>query len=142
MKGGQGTNGRPCPYPRLLTLISKFSSVPDRRVLDSLTDVYFTSCQNQPYAYFHENAFRRRLRDGEIPDYLVLAFVASAARYLTHEFFETRQKEAIETFAQAAWLIILRHVFSSEQGLDLCGVQATNLLAIIDFTGTYHQSRL
>lgn len=64
-----------------------------------------------------------------------MAFVATAARYSTHVYFENRQKEAIETYSKTAWHIVLQQVFSSEQGLDLHVVQATNLLAVIDFTG-------
>jgi hypothetical protein len=64
-----------------------------------------------------------------------MAFVATAARYSSHTFFENRQTEATETYAKKAWNIILQQVFSSEQGLNLHAVQATNLLAAIDFTG-------
>ena len=118
-----------------LTTSSKFSVVPALPILKALTDIYFASCQNQPYSHFHERSFRQRLKDGSLPEYLLLAFVATAARYSSHEFFENRQSEAIETYARTAWLIVLKQVFSSEQGLDLHAVQATNLLAVIDFTG-------
>jgi hypothetical protein len=64
-----------------------------------------------------------------------MAFVATAARYSEHVYFENRQKEAIETYSRTAWHIVLKQAFSSEQGLDLYVVQATNLLAVIDFTG-------
>lgn len=118
-----------------LTTSSKFSTIPTLPVLEALADVYFTNCQNQPYCFFLERPFRQRLADGSLPNYLLMAFVATAARYSTHRYFENRQTEAIETYSKNAWLIVLQQVFSSEQGLDLCAVQATNLLAVIDFTG-------
>lgn len=64
-----------------------------------------------------------------------MAFVATAARYSSHAYFDDRQTEATETYSKKAWHIILQQVFSSEQGLNLYAVQATNLLAAIDFTG-------
>ena len=109
--------------------------VPPLPVLESLAEVYFSNCHNQPYCFFLEAHFRPRLVDRSLPEYLLLAFVATAARYSTHVYFENRQKEAIETYSRTAWRIILQQAFSSEQGLDLHVVQATNLLAVIDFTG-------
>lgn len=119
----------------MLTLISKFTVVPPFSVLEALTDVYFADCHGQPYSYFIETEFRQRLHTGSLPDFLLLAFVATAARYSTHHFLEDRKDQAIETYARTAWNIILRRAFSSEEGLDLYVVQATNMLAIIDVTG-------
>jgi hypothetical protein len=118
-----------------LTSSSKFCLVPPLPILKALADVYFANCQNQPYSYFLESSFRQRLNDGNLPEHLLLAFAATAARYSSHEFFGNRQSEATKTYARTAWLVILTQVFSSEHGLDLCAVQATNMLAIIDFTG-------
>lgn len=72
-----------------------------------------------------------------MPDFLLLAFVATAARYSKLHFLEDCKEQAIEIYARTAWNIILRQAFSSDQGLDLHAVQATNMLAIIDFTGIY-----
>jgi hypothetical protein len=116
-------------------VFSKFQTVPPQLVLEALADTYFTSCHNQPYCYFMQNPFRQHLANGSMPDYLVMAFAATAARYSAHPYFEGRQTEAIQTYSKTAWHIILQQVFSSEQGLDLPAVQATNLLAVIDFTG-------
>jgi len=119
----------------VLIVSSKFSTVPPLPILQVLADVYFTDCHNQPYCFFLESHFRQRLADECLPEYLLMAFAATAARYSTHTYFENRQSEAIETYSKAAWHIILSQVFSSEEGLDLHVVQATNLLAVIDFTG-------
>ena len=119
----------------MLTVSSKFSTVPPLPILQVLADVYFTNCHNQPYCFFLEDHFRQRLVNESLPEYLLMAFAATAARYSTHTYFENRQSEAIVTYSKAAWHIILEQVFSSEEGLDLHIVQATNLLAVIDFTG-------
>ncbi|KAH8691352.1 fungal-specific transcription factor domain-containing protein [Talaromyces proteolyticus] len=118
---------------------SKFNSGPPMSVLESLTDVYFTYCHNQPYCYFIESKFRERLQEGALPRYVLLAFAATAVRYSSHPYFEGQTREAMETYARGAWNIILHQVFSSEQGLDIYVVQATNLLAIVDFTGGQHR---
>lgn len=100
-----------------------------------MVDVYFTHCHNQPYCFFQETNFRQRLVEGSLPDYLLMAFVATSARYSSHAYFENRQSEALAILAKKAWHVVLNQVFSSEQGLDLHAVQATHMLAVIDFTG-------
>jgi hypothetical protein len=121
----------------MLTASSKFSTVPPLSVLEAMVDVYFTSCHNQPYCFFQETSFRQRLIEDSLPDYLLMAFVATSARYSSHAYFENRQSEALDSLAKMAWHIVLKQVFSSEQGLDLHAVQATHMLAVIDFTGEF-----
>ena len=123
------------PCSRSLLLRSKFSVVPDLEILRSAADVYFSSCQNQPYCYFHEETFRRRLGEGTLPTYLLLTFMATSARYSFDEFFEGRQFEAMDVYARAAWRDILKSAFSSDLDMDLYTVAATNMLAVVDFTG-------
>lgn len=122
---------------QILICSSKSSIVPPTIVLESLTDTYFRDCHDQPYSYFVEATFRERLQAGILPDFLLLAFVATAARYSKIPFLEDCREQAIENYARTAWDIILRQAFSSEQGLNLYVVQATNLLAVIDFTGNF-----
>jgi hypothetical protein len=119
----------------MLRASSKFSTVPPLSVLEAMADVYFTSCHNQPYCFFLETSFRQHLIEDSLPDYLLMAFVATSARYSSHAYFENRQSEALDSLAKMAWHIVLKQVFSSEQGLDLHAVQATHMLAVIDFTG-------
>lgn len=71
-----------------------------------------------------------------------MAFSATAVRYSDHSFFGGRQQEALGTYARTAWHIILKQAFSSEQGLDLNAVQATNLLAAVDFTGRFEGRKI
>ncbi|KAK9438397.1 hypothetical protein VB005_07957 [Metarhizium brunneum] len=118
----------------------KFSQLPPVPVLKSLADVYFSNCQNQPYCFFHENHFRRRLIAGDLPHYLLLAFAATAARYSSHDYFRGSELEAVEGLARAAWIIILDQVFATEPSPDnVAAAQATSLLAIIDFTAGRHR---
>jgi hypothetical protein len=115
---------------------NKFSQLPPVPVLKSLADVYFSNCQNQPYCFFHEQNFRRRLIAGDLSQYLLLAFAATAARYSSHDYFRGTQLEAVEGLSRVAWVIILDQVFATEHNPDsVAAAQATSLLAIIDFTG-------
>ncbi len=138
---------QPQPPPSLLGTgasgsdARKFSCLPSAPVLKSLADVYFSNCHNQPYCFFHENSFRRRLLAGELPQYLLLAFAATAARYSSHDYFRDKQLDAVEGFSRAAWIIILDQVFATEDNPDsVTAAQATSLLAIIDFTGELPKS--
>jgi len=113
----------------------RFSVPPPLSVLKKLIDVYFANCQNQPYCFFHEPTMRKRLLDGEVPRYLVLAFAATATRYSMHPFFEDKQIAAVEAYAKASWAILLERVFAGDDCIDITVAQATVLLAIIEYTG-------
>lgn len=113
----------------------RFSVPPPLSVLKKLIDVYFANCQNQPYCFFHESTMRKRLLDGEVLRYLVLAFAATATRYSMHPFFEDKQILAVEAYAKASWAILLERVFAGDDCIDITVAQATVLLAIIEYTG-------
>jgi len=72
-----------------------------------------------------------------MPDYLLMAMLALAARFSTEPFFERRNSEAIETYSRTAWNEIFENSFSEDFNLDIHAVQATNMLAIVDFTGMH-----
>jgi hypothetical protein len=78
---------------------------------------------------------RKRLLDGDVPRYLVLAFAATATRYSMHSFFEDKQILAVEAYAKASWAILLERVFAGDDCIDITVAQATVLLAIIEYTG-------
>lgn len=78
---------------------------------------------------------RKRLLDGEVPRYLVLAFAATATRYSMHPYFEDKQIAAVEAYAKASWAILLERVFAGDDCIDITVAQATVLLAIIEYTG-------
>lgn len=121
--------------PRLDAEATKFSRLPPVSVLTSLVDTYFANCHNQPYCYFHESSLRRRLAANELPQYLLLAFAATASRYSTHEYFGDRQLQAVEAFSRAAWVIIIDQVFATDRGVEVAAAQACGMLAVVDFTG-------
>lgn len=106
-------------------------------VLLSLIDIYFQHCHNQPYSFFHESTFRRRVVAEDVPPYLLLAMSATAARYSNHIHFQGAQMEAVSDLSRAAWHIILDRVFATNQESEIAAAQATALLAVIDFTGIY-----
>lgn len=101
----------------------------------SLTDTYFQSCHCQPYFYFREESFRRRLLANSLPNWLLLAFVATASRFSEDPFFQGRQEEAVEIYADTAWSEIHEKVFSQDDFINVHTVQAINMLAVTDFTG-------
>lgn len=111
-----------------------FSALPDRDVQRHIIDAYFEHNHNQPYSYFHEMTFRRKFDDDCLPEYLLLALAATACRFSEHGFFRDRQHEAMSAYANAAWHQIYEDSFSHEASLDFSMVQATSLLAAIEFT--------
>lgn len=66
-----------------------------------------------------------------MPDYLLYAVVASAARFMDDEF---RNSNFGSACAQRSWELLSKHMDSDAQA-DLSSVQATTLLALFDFTG-------
>jgi hypothetical protein len=117
-----------------------FSTLPNGEILLSLIDTYFTYCHNQPYTYFHEASFRRCFEEGLLPTYLLYAFAATASRFSEHDFYKGRQAEAIATYSNASWVEVFEHSFSYDDSLEFHMVQATNMLAAIDFTGEFPQA--
>ena len=63
-----------------------------------------------------------------------MAVIAMAARYSQHPFFDGQQTRAIEAYSRCAWAEIFEKSFSEDDALDITVVQATNLLAVVDFT--------
>lgn len=105
--------------------------------MQSLVDSFFLHVHNQPYSYFHEQTFRDRLAYGLLPKCVVFAVLASALRFSDVENFRGSIHEATEAYAREAWLSILSDHMTAENSLNLYVAQATNMLAIIDFTGQF-----
>lgn len=111
-----------------------FLTLPDREIQRHIIDMYFEHNHNQPYSYFQETTFRRKFDDDCLPEYLMLAFVATACRFSDHEFYHGRQTEAMTAYANASWHQIYEDSFSQDGNLEFSMVQATSLLAAIEFT--------
>ena len=104
-------------------------------VLLYMIDVYFECCHNQPYSFFHEQNFRDRLSNGSIPDHLLFAVLATAARFSTNPFFKGKTHEAAVTYANKSWKSIVASCFARNDAANIMTVQTITLLAIFDFTG-------
>ncbi|KAL2275746.1 hypothetical protein FJTKL_01602 [Diaporthe vaccinii] len=130
----QNIGRMPLSSSRSQSLRSRSTSLPSPAVLKSLTDTYFQSCHSQPYFYFREDSFRRRLLANSLPNWLLLAFVATACRFSDDPFFQGRQEEAVESYADTAWSEIHEKMFSQDDFINVHTVQAVNMLAVIDFT--------
>ena len=76
-----------------------------------------------------------RLREGILPSYLLLAFMATAARFSDDPYLEGRPTDAMESLSRTAWLEIMEKSFDDDDSLNICTAQAMNMLAVIDFTG-------
>ncbi|RQM04609.1 hypothetical protein DH86_00004083, partial [Scytalidium sp. 3C] len=87
-----------------------------------------------PYAYFTEKDFSQRLEDEQLPSYLLMVIIATAARFSQDPYFEGRQQEVAERFCHKAWNEICERLFSGDDVLQITIVQATNMLAVVDFT--------
>ncbi|KAL2427903.1 hypothetical protein ABEF91_005822 [Exophiala dermatitidis] len=112
----------------------KVMQLPPEPVLRSVLQTYFARCHNQPYAFFRPEYFWWMLDNGEIPEYLLLAMISLAVRFSSDPYFERRQTELVDGYARTAWTEIFEKSFSEDYVLDIHAVQATNMLAIIDFT--------
>lgn len=65
-----------------------------------------------------------------------MAMIAIAARFSNDAFFESRQLEAIETYAGVAWNALFNRAFADDYDLlEIQAVQAINILAVVNFTG-------
>ena len=96
-------------------------------------DSFFLHSHNQPYSFFHEPSFKARLSWGLLPDYLILAVLASAARFLEPSVDKV---EMGQVYASRAWNHVLTHMERDEEpSMEI--VQAAALLAIFDFTGKH-----
>lgn len=125
----QQSEGRP-PSSDLTSLLTA-------SVLHSLANVYFSHCHRQPYAFFHENTFRRNLEHDRLPYYLLLTFVATAVRFSQESCFAGRQTECTDVYAKLAWSELMQEAFSDAHILNVRVVQAASMLGIIDYICMY-----
>jgi hypothetical protein len=112
-----------------------YASLLDSTAIESLTNVYFRRCHQQPYTYFHEASFRQNLKDGVLPSYLLWALTATAVRFSDDPRFADCQAEAINCYSKMAWSSILDQSFSDTHDLNIRTVQAANMLGAVDFVG-------
>lgn len=103
--------------------------------MQSVIDTFFTHVHNQPYSFFQEASFRLKLDSNLLPRCLVLAVLASAVRFSTHDFFSGKTQEATEIYARDSWLTVLSDHLTVEENMSLSVVQTMNMLAVTDYTG-------
>ncbi|KAG4415954.1 hypothetical protein IFR04_010904 [Cadophora malorum] len=99
-------------------------------LIQKAIDAFFFHSHNQPYSFFCESRFRQRAVDGTIPDHVIYAVVASAARFMEDQYSKSNFGALC---AQKSWDLLLKHLHSDTDA-DLGFVQATTLLALFDFT--------
>ncbi|WQF90157.1 hypothetical protein CDEST_15171 [Colletotrichum destructivum] len=116
--------------PRYSSLSQAF---PPRAVILGCVNNYFSHCHNQPYSFFHEASFRQSLESGVLPDHLVLAVLASSARFSSDPYFSDPHESAAQ-FANLSWKAIVGSCLAHNQAAHVQTVQTITLLAIFDFT--------
>lgn len=94
-------------------------------------DDFFEHSHNQPYSFFHEETFRSRLEQNLVPEHLLLAVLAAAARFAKGE---ANRISAGRVWADRSWDLVLKRLDSDEE-IDVSVVQAAALSAIYDFVG-------
>ena len=77
-----------------------------------------------------------------MPACLVFTVLASAVRFSDSEYFSGSKQEAIDGYAREAWLSVLRDHMTVENCPNLHVAQASNMLAVIDFTGKWKASAI
>ncbi|RQM05807.1 hypothetical protein DH86_00002117, partial [Scytalidium sp. 3C] len=92
-------------------------------------DDFFEHSHNQPYSFFHEETFRSRLEQNLVPEHLLLAVLAAAARFAKGE---ANRISAGRVWADRSWDLVLKRLDSDEE-IDVSVVQAAALSAIYDF---------
>ncbi|KAK6371416.1 hypothetical protein LTS17_009147 [Exophiala oligosperma] len=80
--------------------------------IDRLLSDYFRYSHNQPYSFFHEETFRRKVANGTMLDNLLQAVIASSLRFSTDPYFEdnlfftNKRKVTADIFANNSWRIL------------------------------------
>jgi len=64
-----------------------------------------------------------------------MAIIAMAARFSQDPFFQNEQAVASAQYARIAWTEVFESSFADETPLDISIIQATNMLAIANYTG-------
>lgn len=78
-------------------------ALPPAHILLFAADVYFRYCYNHPYSLFHEGRFRQRLAAGQVPEYLVWAFLASSRRFSTIPHHRFEGGDSVGSLAKKSW---------------------------------------
>lgn len=128
------TNHDPNYTSNLYSTLPEEAPISDEIFL-TVIDTYFTYCQNQPYSFFHEGNFRRRLAEGSVPRHLILAVLASAIRFSSHPYFVGRTQDTSVEYANWSWKSVVSNCFTAGAAADIQIVQTIALLALFDFTG-------
>lgn len=102
-----------------------------------MVDVYFTYCHNQPYSFFHEATFRNNLAEGLLPEYLILAVLATSMRFSHSTPYADSWEIAAKAYSSKAWSLIIPQCFDENPHTDYRLVQAVTLLSVQDFVGQF-----
>lgn len=118
---------------------TQYNRLPPLDTILGACDVYFRYCHNQPYSLFHEDSFRTKLSQGEVPTHLLYAFLASTIRYSEDPYFHDKVA-ALTAYTAQSWKSIVMPWNGIQSDAELSIVQTILLLAIVDYTDGRTQS--
>ncbi|RGP81367.1 zn 2cys6 transcription factor [Fusarium longipes] len=107
---------------------------PPQEAFMAVIDTYFAYCHNQPYSFFHQGNFQRRLSEHSVPRHLVLAVMATAVRFCSDSYFAGRELELSIEYANRSWKLIVSDCFTVGKAAEVSAVQTVALLGLFDFT--------
>ncbi|CAK1359061.1 unnamed protein product [Cercospora beticola] len=117
-------------------------SLPSSSTFQSILDIYFTFCHNQPYSFFHASSLRQKHFDGQLPEYVICAILATSMRFATGLLASSDCRFSAEACADRAWQLLAPLCFGDLEHGDVSVVQAVTLLSIFDFTSGQKRHRL
>ncbi len=113
-------------------------SLPPPSVLQSTVDTFFLQAHDLPSNTIHEASFRRKLEEGTLPTYLLLAVLASAVPFSSDPYYARTRNEAVEAYAKESWMLVsAEHLTANEQSpienprIEVA--QALQLQAMLDY---------
>lgn len=119
-------------------LVSPKPALPPPRILLFAADVYFKYCYNHPYSLFHEGRFRQRLTAGEVPEYLVWAFLASSRRFSTIPHRQFEGGDSVGSLAKRSWETFNVPWDGPKDGEEALAIMQTVILLVcVEHTGKW-----
>ncbi|KAF2210006.1 hypothetical protein CERZMDRAFT_113687 [Cercospora zeae-maydis SCOH1-5] len=107
--------------------------LPSSSTFQSVLDIYFTFCHNQPYSFFHASSLRRKHFEGLLPEYVICAILASSVRFATGLLASTDCQFSAEECVDRAWQLLAPLCFGDLEHADVSVVQAVTLLQHLRF---------
>lgn len=113
-------------------------SLPPPSVVQSTVDTFFLQAHDLSSSDLHEASLRRKLDEGTLPTYLLLAVLASAVPFSSDPYYSRTRNEAAEAYAKESWMLVsAEHLTANEhspiENPRIEVAQALHLLVVLDY---------